>query len=274
MTQLSLATWNVLADCYLTPDLYPNTPVGLLLPGARTAAIVTELLSMVERLRLDAVCVQEAHGSLLAELETVALPRGWRVLRTTESETARDQCVVLLCGKWRLGSHDRRSYKQAPDNHAQRLALLRGTTTVILYNTHLQWALDNGRLTGAQGAELASWASREAQPTIVAGDLNSPRESPAVQQLIGIGFTDLHPLESLRTAEFLHTGPLRLDYILVRGARGRSLPATDLVIDGREPLPGWRCPSDHLPLAACVSVGRQTHPVARRMQPRNNPRVQ
>lgn len=252
--QLSVATWNVLADCYVTPELYPRTPLEFLPPGSRTASIVGNLQEMVNRLRLDAVCLQEVDRSLLTELHRASRRRAWRVLSSWEVEATRDQCAVLLCGDWTLGTHDYLSYAQAPGYRVQRLVLLSGVTAAVLYNTHFRWAADNGCLTGAQSAELALWVDREDYPTIVAGDLNSTPDSPALQQLFAIGLKDLHPYESLRTAEFRHTGPIRLDYILLRGAQGKPLLPTDIIIDGKEPLPGWRCPSDHVPLAACVSV--------------------
>jgi len=272
MTSLAVATWNVLADCYLTPDLYPRTPARLLLPGARTAPIVGELFRLVETLRLDAFCLQEVHGSLLDELHSATLPRVWQVFGSREANAARDQCIVLLCGKWKLASHDRVPFVQAPENVAQRLVLLNGLAAAVLYNTHFQWAPDNGRLTRAQAGELASWVGRESHPTIVAGDLNSTLESTALQHLVGAGLADLHPYESLRTADFSHTGPLRLDYILVRGARGRPVAASDIVMDGSEPLPGWRCPSDHLPLAGRLFVSPPPCATGRR-QPSSTSRV-
>lgn len=256
MAQLTVATWNILADCYVTPDLYPRSPPDLLRPGARDSAIIVGLSTMVERLRPDAVCLQEVHGSFLSALHRAALPRGWRVLGSREADGTRDQCLVLLCGEWQLATHAGNSYARAPGNIAQRLVLLNGLDTAVLYNTHLRWAPDDGRLTGAQAQELASWVDREEYPTLVAGDLNASTDSLTLQHLIGVGLTDTHPDESLRTAEFSHTGPIRLDYILVRGARAEPLPATDVVADGNEPLPGRRCPSDHLPLAARVFVSQ------------------
>jgi|GEM_PF-5696304 len=260
MKHLTIATWNVLADDYVAADLYPKSPTSLLLPGARDSAIVEDLLAMVDRLEVDAVCLQEVHGSLRKALESGVLPSGWRVLGSRDGGLTREQCLVLLGGRWSLRNHEIHSYARAPDHLAQRLVLQNGASTVALYNTHLQWAPDDGRLTGAQANELASWVDREDVPTLVAGDLNSPTDSLALRHLVGVGLTDLHPDESLRTADFDQTGPVRLDYILVREVCAQALPATEVVVDGIEPLPGWRCPSDHLPLAARLFVSSRPDP--------------
>lgn len=223
MGRLRIATWNVLADAYLDPAQYPRTPAKLLAAGARRGRIRDDILAMVEALRLDVVCLQEADEALAAAIGD-ATPSSWGTCWSPRPGGG-DGCLSLVCGGWQPLGSEAGMYHSAPGVPVQRLTLSDGDDAVAVYHTHLRWADDEGATCRAQAAELAALAGDESLPTVVVGDLNAPPDSATVAELRDAGFHDAHTDHSLRTAVFSHTGPLRLDYILVRCATAQPLSA-------------------------------------------------
>lgn len=254
MASLRIGTWNVLGDAYIEPSKYPRSPPALLVAGARAEHVCHIVFQLIDRHRLDVVCLQEVEPTLLDALHATLGARGWQTRWTPKGAGARDGCAALISRAWEVTASDSRFYARAPDHSATRLVLFDGATSVTLHHTHLQWQPDDGDTLRLQSAQLASWTREDRGITVVAGDLNSPPGSPALAELTRAGFRDAHPDPGLRTAFIEGAGPLRLDYILARSADIAALASPLVAVDSIEPLPGPRMPSDHVPLTACVSI--------------------
>jgi endonuclease/exonuclease/phosphatase family metal-dependent hydrolase len=254
MHPFRLATWNVLADAYLDPLRYARTASYLRSPGARTGLLRDKVLEMIERLRLDVVCLQEVDPTMFSAMLKALRPDGWEPLWSPKTHDVEEGCLTLVSGEWSLAAWEPRPYVRTPGNLAQKMVLSRGTSEIVVYNTHFRWAPDHGATCLAQAAELATWTRSDHGVTLVVGDLNAPPKTPAITRLAEAGFCDAHSDPRLRTAVFDHSGPLRLDYILVRNAAAAPLAATNVTVNDTDPFPSPYMASDHIPLAARIEA--------------------
>ncbi len=254
VANLSLATWNVLADAYVGRDAHPGAPSRLLTAGARSEAICDGVVDLIRNLGAGVVCLQEAEPSLLPHIQERCTRHGWEVNWSPRGHGEPDGLVAIVCAPWMLSSTTPLTYADDRSYLAQRIELLHNDLKVVLYNTHFRWADDDGRTTGRQGAELAHWVAAEQVPTLVVGDLNAAPGSSALTQLRSVGCVDVHPGSDWRTAAFPGIGAVRVDYILVRGGTGTPIPVSSLQIEDARPLPDERLPSDHAPLAARIEI--------------------
>ena len=66
---LTVVSWNVLADAYIKPEYYPHVDPALLVAGARTQAIVEQVVTF----KAEVVCLQEVEPALVAALKARGL---------------------------------------------------------------------------------------------------------------------------------------------------------------------------------------------------------
>ena len=69
----SLATYNVLAQAYITPSRYPRTPASVLASAWRRPALVRH----IGALATDVVCLQEVEDKTFAAVQQALGPLGY-----------------------------------------------------------------------------------------------------------------------------------------------------------------------------------------------------
>lgn len=187
------------------------------------------------------MCLQEVDEALAERLSAHGSVR-W----TRRNSTQADGCALIATAPLELHAVSCQEYPGHSGYLAQRALVTYQGQAVVIYNTHLQWTPD-GEAALSQARHLARWVQAETAPTVVAGDFNSPPDSPIMQQLLAVGCVDAHPWGDLVTASFEGVGPVRVDYILVRNGTAWVERPEPL---GDDPLPSATNPSDHIPLVA------------------------
>lgn len=245
--RLRVATWNVLADEYISDEAYPRVAYELLVPEARRAAICGLVTGLIDRLGLDLICLQEVDDALVEALHGIAAPRGWQ---TSWSRIAmgRAGCGAVVCGGWRLAAADR---VRVSEGTLERLTVERGAVSLVIHHAHFHWADDGGQGTLRQARRVVRRADASEGAAVVLGDLNAGPDSDALAHLVRSGFADAHgDKPGLMTAVFEESGAVRTDYVLGRGLVLSALETGVSAIDGDRSLPDNSVPSDHVPLAA------------------------
>ena len=69
----SLATYNILAQAYITPERYPRTPATVLASVWRRPALIRHIVA----LNTDVVCLQEVEDETFAAVQQVLEPNGY-----------------------------------------------------------------------------------------------------------------------------------------------------------------------------------------------------
>ncbi len=131
-------------------------------------------------------------------------------------------------------------------------------------NTHLDHISEEARVNGSTLIlqKLREMVS-ERQPVVVTGDFNCTPGTPSYQAFMEAGFTDVYiatgnedtedadTFHGFRGSEFgkvrIGPGPIRIDYILTKGAEAKSCV---VVRDAEPPL----YPSDHYPVLAELTM--------------------
>jgi len=254
MTAFTIATWNCLADAYVTPGRYPDSPADLLDPAIRRPLV----LDVIGRLSAvaDLVCLQEAEADLahdLAEIHGVD-----RVWWSPKQRNRPDGCVAVLAATslWEVVDHRVHPFDDAtpPTGHiVQLLDVAHERSVLTVANTHLRWAPDDDidHIGARQAAELARLARHDAHPWVVCGDLNvdglARPHHPVFRELTGAGLRLVEHADHTAVVAGTHQ---QLDHVVAsRSLDGGELG--DVVLTGRErlrALPDDDCPSDHFPV--------------------------
>lgn len=252
-TQITIATWNVLANGYVRHEHFPSTPQDILAAKNRYPRIVERAASF----NADVICLQEVDADLHALLRARLAADGYDGDWAQKSWRKPDGCATFVRGPWlerRLVSYSRHfhdGFGSRPDSGhvAQVTALSFRNDIIAVVNTHLKWdkpgAPISERLGFIQGEELLDMLKTMACPSVVCGDFNAEPSSATLQAFRTAGFTDSHD-HSFATAN--HDGRAKkIDFILHDGELiAHPQPTTSIADD--TPLPSETEPSDHLPL--------------------------
>lgn len=68
-----VTSYNILAQAYIRPERYPNTPASVLDPGRRQSALIRH----IEALAGDVICLQEVEPALFQAIERQIGPHGY-----------------------------------------------------------------------------------------------------------------------------------------------------------------------------------------------------
>lgn len=71
--ELKIVTYNVLADAYLLPERYPDSPHAFMGFSRRTQALVAKVVSI----DADLICLQEVEKALFDALRVALEPLGY-----------------------------------------------------------------------------------------------------------------------------------------------------------------------------------------------------
>lgn len=224
----TVATWNLLADAYISPERYPNTPAERLDASARRPALLRALAS----LRADILCLQEVEPELYG-LIAESLPdySGAYLQKPGRPEG---------CATFVRGPFERRDLIYA--DGSEHVALIVAQGGIELANTHLRW--------GHSLPQLRELLDAVKLPAALCGDFNAEPASEDLACAAARGYRDAHP-----AAAFTFNGEGRarkIDYILISpGLEARPVAAR--VITGATPLPSTEVPSDHIWLSAQIA---------------------
>lgn len=258
---ITVLSWNVLSDAYVRPGYFPHTEPALLAPGVRTPRILARLVALTP----DVICLQEAEPALFEALVAALAPLGF-VGRFTQKRGKPDGCATFV----RRGTLEVESFQEIayadggpdrPDSgHVALLAVVRASGTRIgIANTHLKWD-DPGT------PDEARWATRQIPwlfaatssthtrvPWILCGDFNVTPDSPVHGQITGAGYVDAYATLPGALTSNANEDAKRIDY-LFHAPELRLTPVPIPPIGDQTPLPSESEPSDHLAIAARVSL--------------------
>lgn len=249
--RFTAATYNILADAYVQPRRYPDSPPAALEPVARRA----RLLDRIAALDVDLLGLQEvepaAHEAIAARLGAAYL--GVHAQRPGRPEGC---SVFVRRGKLELIESHVHHYAARSDDH--QLALIARVDIegrrLAFACTHLQWCPDQTSATEhvgrAQLVELLDLldARERGFDSIVCGDFNAVSRScvleAALARGLAFGAASLRPWDTCNA----NRRPRKLDYLLY--PRERFVPSPDPLPTLRRdtPMPSLVEPSDHLPL--------------------------
>jgi endonuclease/exonuclease/phosphatase family metal-dependent hydrolase len=242
MSALSLVSWNVLADAYIRPELYPHTPPALLEPAARRR----RLLDSVASFDADVVCLQEVEPSFFAEAEA-RLGAFTGFFRNKRHKP--DGCAIFV--RRSLGApKPRELYYRDGTGHLALAAELGG---VGIVTTHLKWephdAPPESRLGAGELRELLDAFVAPGERWVVCGDLNADAASPVLATAFARGLRDAYA--SMPDAYTCNSNGKRkrIDFIL-HTPDVVAIPGPLRSIADDTPLPSDEEPSDHIAIRA------------------------
>lgn len=256
--RFTAATYNILADAYVRPNRYPDSPPAALEPRARRE----RLLERIAALDVDLLGLQEVEP---AAHEAIAARLGAGYLGVHAQRHGRPEgCSVFVRrGKVELLDSHVHHYAARTDDH--QLALITRVELdgqrLAFATTHLQWCPDQ---TGAdehvgrsQLLELLDVldARERGLERLVCGDFNAVSCSPVIEAALArglaLGAASQRPWDTCNA----NRRPRKLDYLLY--PRERFVPHPDPLPTLRRdtPMPSLVEPSDHLPLRIAFTAG-------------------
>jgi mRNA deadenylase 3'-5' endonuclease subunit Ccr4 len=255
----TVLSWNVLSDAYVRPGYFPHTEPALLAPGVRTPRIVGRLVALAP----EVVCLQEAEPALFESVLAALGPLGF-VGRFLQKRGKPDGCATFVrTGTLELESFQEIAYADgAPDRpdsgHVALLAVVRAPGRRIgIANTHLKWddpgTLDEARWATRQIPGLLAAAASTQVPWILCGDFNVTPDSPVHGQITAAGYLDAYAALPGALTSNANEDAKRIDY-LFHAPELRLTPMPIPPIGDETPLPSESEPSDHLAIAARVSL--------------------
>ncbi len=235
--RLRCASFNVLAEAYLTYGDYRHVTPGLLLSGAR----IPHILKLIASLEADVICLQEVELSLLSAL---SMHGEWQQFWSQKKGGEPDGCLTLVRQTIAVKNFVTRPYSDG-SNHIMQSVVIGG---VVFANTHIKWARANEpRHSGiAQTKELLGWLDAK-QPAAIFADCNDRPGGPVRGLIEEAGF--VNTCDNEPTA-LIGRERAALDIIAVRGVHAEGIK-TAYSVDN---IPNRQCPSDHIPVMACVET--------------------
>jgi len=244
----SFVTYNILADSYIRPAWYPNTPARCLDAAVRHEALLAELIA----LKADVLALQEVEHDLFVQIETGLRPLGYSGFYAPKGREKPDGCATFVqSAKLELIEHHRHSYDDG-SGHIALMSLLRfNGQTLGVANTHLKWAppgtCSEEHVGVQQARALAAVCTAHAcDAWIVCGDLNCTPDSELFASLQTASFEDAHEGALTPTCN-ANREARKLDHVLHTG-RLVATPLPIAHIEDQTPLPSAVHPSDHLPV--------------------------
>lgn len=231
------ATFNVLADAYISYGDYNHTNPKLLTPGAR----LDYLIQQVNGLEADVVGLQEAERSLVEAFEQ---DEKWQTLWTPKGHNKPDGCLTLVKSDVEIANHQSFSY----DDESGHVFQITQIGQLAVANTHIKWAPMNDphHIGVSQTRQLLDTLEHE-QPAIILADCNDQPGGPVQTLVQEAGFTSM---SGNRPTAIVNGELIAIDLLAIKGIRGQWV-ATNYDLRS---LPNEACPSDHTPLIADLTV--------------------
>jgi mRNA deadenylase 3'-5' endonuclease subunit Ccr4 len=246
---LSVTTYNILANAWITPERYRGCTPEALEPTRRRAAV----LERVAALDTDVIALQEVEADVFSALEaTLTTHRGLYAPKRGRP----DGSALFVRSNWTIHDAPVLHFEHADpgfDHVAQLARIERDRLSLTVASTHLRWQGRRVPVERHQGRllfiELWAHAARlTANSMLICGDLNAGHDSPV---LVEAQARRLMPsAASLRPWDtaLINGRRRKLDYVLADPNcfefRPRRLPA----LSRDRPIPSMQEPSDQLPL--------------------------
>ena len=255
----SLATYNILAQAYITPTRYPRIPATVLDSVWRRPALVRHVVALAT----DVVCLQEVEDETFAAVQQVLGPLGYTGHFAKKGGGKPDGCATFVHQStltWRTVHQLMYTDGSGTERDSGHLALVvlceyKGRT-LGLVNTHLQWAPPGTPPDLQRGYRQIKQLLRErcridpaCEAWIICGDLNVTPESHVVAVLREEGFDYAHRTLGATFTCNSNARAKMVDYVFYTKGFWAQ-PVAVPVIDDQTPLPAHDQPSDHLALMA------------------------
>jgi mRNA deadenylase 3'-5' endonuclease subunit Ccr4 len=247
---LTVATYNILADAYVDPKFYPHTPASVLEPARRRLAVVDR----VAELDADVIGLQEVERGARDAID--ARLSGHASAYAMKGKRRPDGCMTIHRSHIAVAKEQALHYGDGSGHVALLVVFEIEGALVGVANTHFKWdppdTERDRRHTLRQATELlATSRSLDPCPWIVLGDLNVEPDSAAIQVFRDAGFADAHEA-NVMTAN--SNGRAKKIDFLLHDARLVAAPRTTATVEDDTPLPSDAQPSDHVPLVATFSL--------------------
>jgi CCR4-NOT transcription complex subunit 6 len=252
----TVATYNVLAGCYIQRSRYPRASAIVLDPAWRVPALAQHITTF----RADILCLQEVEAETLSALRS-RLGSLARYARKTGGcpegcATFYRQDLLRLIDEIVIPFGDGGAAGPTTGNIALITIFRVAGRRLGVINTHLTWdppgiarELQRGlRQTMELLLEHKNVAA-SADAWIVGGDLNVPPDSEIVSLIEGSGFRSAHYGRPLANTCSFNGEAKKIDY-LFHSPNLQSYPYEVHPIDGRTILPSAEQPSDHVGVVA------------------------
>jgi hypothetical protein len=226
------ASFNVLADAYTGYGDYSHVDPALLLPGARTKAIIR----LIDELRVDVIGLQEAEEPLKVAVEE---SDDWQTFWSPKERGKADGCLTLVRQGLDVNRFDAYAYSDGSGHIVQSVQI----GEVVFANTHIKWApADSPDHFGVgQAKELLSQFDPD-QRAVIFADCNDRPKGPVRKLVEDAGFMNVYD----EPTALVNGELVALDLLAVRGVTARNVTKQyDLIT-----IPNCFCPSDHIPVVA------------------------
>jgi mRNA deadenylase 3'-5' endonuclease subunit Ccr4 len=255
----SVASYNILADAYITPTRYPGIPATVLAPERRRPA----LLQHIQNLAADVICLQEVEPHVLRTIADHLQPCGYVAYYAQKKGRKPDGCATLVkCTAVAVRAihtlHFHDGGGTQPDSGHVALVLLLDVESRVagIINTHLKWGPPGkprheqwGYRQATELLEYRSLIAPACQAWVLCGDFNTTPDSNIISVLKRAGLEDAYRgREQMYTCNS-HQKAKRIDYLLHTNAL-TSHPVDLPGITDHTPLPSEQEPSDHLAIMA------------------------
>lgn len=249
-----VATHNVLADPYISPEFYPRCDPEDFRPENRHP----RLLAYEAALGADVILQQEVTHEMFVKLDATLRPRGYVGRWAHKWAGKPDGCATFVRAPFRVATSmivDLDDGGGKPNGHvALATVLVFGGAMLTVVNAHIKWDRPDappGARPGLAQAEHLLQVLANQPHTVIGMDLNAEPGSAAHAAFEDAGFVDAHP--ATHTTFILDGRPRKIDYLLhTRDLRARPLPSP--VATTESVLPSKSEPSDHVPLLAAFAA--------------------
>ena len=255
----SLATYNVLAQAYITPSRYPRTPESVLASAWRRPALVRYIVA----LGTDVVCLQEVEDETFVVVQQALGPLGYTGHFARKGAGKPDGCATFLRRSMLAGGtvhalmYSDGAGTEPDSGHLALVVVCAYEGRALgLVNTHLQWDApdtppDHQRSYRQirQLLQARDQIAPACEAWVICGDFNVTPDSHAVSVLRAAGFDYTHRTLVGTSTCNANARAKMIDYVFYPRAV-RAQPVAVPVIDNQTPLPSYDHPSDHLALMA------------------------
>jgi len=256
----SVASYNILANSYVKPERYPDSPADALDPAYRLATLLRRLLD----LEADVICLQEVEPLVFDYLDLRLKTHNFEGHYARKGNGKPDGCATFFNkNTFTLWAHRVFHYtdgrgEEPPSGHVALLLVLmdRQDRLVGIANTHLKWDPPGTPLEEQWGYRQARQLLEEREATdpncrawVLCGDLNVTPDSETIRMVRRVGLDYAH-----RGREHLITCKTKVhaqmvDYLLHTPTLA-ARPVDPPPVDDQMPLPSDREPSDHRAVTA------------------------
>lgn len=240
MSNLTIATWNVLARAHIHRGRYSSAALNVLHRDNR----IEHLVQFIKELDVDITGLQEVEQGLLDALIATGY---WQVFWSPRRQGRPDNCALLV--RRDIFVKESNGVQFSDDSgHAWHYAVI---GDVAIVNTHIKWAPEHEKDHAGlkQTQELLDRLS--GRRVVLLGDCNGRPGGLVRTALDSAGFVNVWG--DTPTALIVHedsTERAPIDLIALRDVKGEPLGALQDVDD----IPSHRCPSDHVPVTATIHI--------------------